>query len=288
MDIALLSLFSLYIFLLFACGITSLVFQFIGDYRQGASNPLEPWHLKWSEAFLIGWGLLTAVLALSIAIPQAALRAEDRDIQLAIQVAGWQGGLLLILIALIYLYPRQFHLTLNPQKPGLWRIVSQAVVQLLAAFILFMLVALCWRGILLYIKSLGLGDLTGEQELIGLLAAGLSMPVGVLVALLVAAVIIAPVAEEILFRGLLYRFLKSRISARWAMIASSVCFGAIHGNMASFIPLTFLGMILVRAYERTGSLKVPILMHALFNANTTFIVLINPYIEEMSDKFTGS
>lgn len=287
-DTALLSLFSLYTFILFAGGLAAVVFQFIADAREGNTNPLEPWRLRWSDAFLLGWGFITAMLALSLALAKIGdLQISDNQ-QLIINVVGWQGGMLLLLLGLLFLFPRQFNLVLSPQKPGLRRVLWQAIAQWLAAFFLIMLISLCWQGVLLYLKKLGLGDYTEKQELVTLLSQSLSLPLGVLLALLAVAVIIAPLAEELLFRGLLYRFLKSRMSARWAMVASSVCFGAIHFNVSSFIPLTFFGMVLVRAYERTGSLKVPILMHALFNASTTFFALASSHIQEMADRISAT
>lgn len=282
MDIAHTILFSLYGFLLFSGAIIALVFQFRADFQSNRSNPLEPWKLKWSEALLLAWGLVVALLALAIALGHVVSRQEDSAAQIVTQVLGWQGGLLALLIVLTYVYPGQFNFKLSPQKlrflPALW----QALIQLLAALALLIPVNLCWRAALNYIQAKGLGNFVEEQEIVGLFAKAQAMPPAAIIALIVTAIIIAPIAEELLFRGMFYRFLKDRISARAAMVVSAVCFGAIHGNMFSFIPLTFLGMLLVRAYERSGSLKVPILMHALFNANATFIIMMQPYLENFT------
>lgn len=282
MDIAHTLLFSLYGFVLFSGAIAALVFQFRADFLGGRGNPLEPWRLKWSDALLLAWGLVVALLALAIALGHVVSRQEDSAYQIVTQVLGWQGGLLALLLALIYLYPGQFNFRLSPQTlrflPALW----QAVIQLLAALALIIPVNLCWRAALNYIQANGLGSFAEEQEIVGLFAKAQAMPAAAIISLIVTAIIIAPIAEELLFRGMFYRFLKDRISARWAMTISAVCFGAIHGNMFSFVPLTFLGMLLVRAYERSGNLKVPILMHALFNANATFIILMQPYLENFN------
>jgi membrane protease YdiL (CAAX protease family) len=79
-------------------------------------------------------------------------------------------------------------------------------------------------------------------------------------------VLLAPAAEEVLFRGLLYPWLK-RTGHRWlAIFGSALLFGAIHANLATFLPLTVLALMLTVLYERTGNLLAPIAAHAVFNA----------------------
>jgi membrane protease YdiL (CAAX protease family) len=82
----------------------------------------------------------------------------------------------------------------------------------------------------------------------------------------VAAVIIAPVVEETLFRGFLYGIGK-RFTDRWfSAIVVSFLFAAMHQHVGSLVPLFVLAFSFTLAYEATGSLLVPIFMHSLFNA----------------------
>ncbi len=91
---------------------------------------------------------------------------------------------------------------------------------------------------------------------------------------LVAAVIIAPLWEEVVFRGVLYPFCKAHLG-RWpALITTGLLFGAIHGHLPSFLPLALLGVVLGLAYERTGSLWSPILLHTFFNLGTSINLLL--------------
>lgn len=92
-------------------------------------------------------------------------------------------------------------------------------------------------------------------------------------AIFVSAVIVAPVAEEILFRGLLYATAKRYSERYFAAVFSSLAFGLVHANLASFAPLVVLGMLFALAYEITGCLAVPMLMHALFNAFSVALIL---------------
>ncbi len=80
------------------------------------------------------------------------------------------------------------------------------------------------------------------------------------------AVIIAPIAEETIFRGFIYGVVKS-FSERWfAAIFTSLVFAAVHQHVGSLPALFVLAMGFAMAYEATGCLLVPMFMHALFNA----------------------
>jgi membrane protease YdiL (CAAX protease family) len=95
-------------------------------------------------------------------------------------------------------------------------------------------------------------------------------PIAVVAALWVGAVVIAPLAEESFFRGLLQTFLSNIIPNRWPAIAlTSVAFGLIHFPQPHAIgALIVLGLLIGYAYERTGSLLVAAFIHAVFNLKT--------------------
>ena len=98
--------------------------------------------------------------------------------------------------------------------------------------------------------------------------------VGERIALGFAAIVIAPIFEEGLFRGILYPAIKNAGYPTLALAGTSLLFGAIHVSILTFLPLTFLGLMFAVLYEKTDSLLAPILSHALFNAvNFAYIVL---------------
>ena len=98
---------------------------------------------------------------------------------------------------------------------------------------------------------------------------------GLLVAIAVSAIIIAPIAEELIFRGYLYPVVK-RFTDRWfASIFSGVFFGVIHFNVMGLPILALMGFILAVIYEKSGSLWVPIGCHAAFNATSVGLMLIS-------------
>jgi Predicted metal-dependent membrane protease len=86
------------------------------------------------------------------------------------------------------------------------------------------------------------------------------------------AVIIAPLAEEVLFRGILYPAIRQHGYPRLALWGGAVFFGAIHMNVATFIPLTIFAVALAWLYDRTRNLTTPVMAHLVFNM-TNFIML---------------
>jgi membrane protease YdiL (CAAX protease family) len=84
--------------------------------------------------------------------------------------------------------------------------------------------------------------------------------------------VIAPCTEEFLFRGFFYRAWKRYLGPFGAGLIASALFAAVHGSVSALGGLFVLACCLTLAYERTGSLLVPIGMHASFNfANLCFL-----------------
>lgn len=88
-----------------------------------------------------------------------------------------------------------------------------------------------------------------------------------------AAVVAAPLCEEIVFRGYFYPVLK-RFTGLWpAALCSSLVFSCAHGNLTAALPLFLFGGLLVWLYEKTGSLWAPVAVHFCFNGATVLIQL---------------
>lgn len=82
----------------------------------------------------------------------------------------------------------------------------------------------------------------------------------------VITVVIAPIAEETLFRGILYPTIKQHGFPRAALWGTSVLFALIHCNLAVFLPLLMMALLLVWLYEKTDNLLAPVTAHVIFNA----------------------
>lgn len=92
---------------------------------------------------------------------------------------------------------------------------------------------------------------------------------------LLGACILGPVCEELLFRGLLAGRL-ARYGQKPAALVSALLFGLYHANVSQFFYAFALGLLLAYAYFYTGSIKVPILLHMLFNFYGSAVVLLLP------------
>ncbi len=97
-------------------------------------------------------------------------------------------------------------------------------------------------------------------------SAALSSPLGALTALLAAGAL-APVFEEILFRGLVQTELMRAFPAWAAILLSSLGFAAMHGLLFQSLFTFFCGLALGWVYYRTGSLLPGIALHITFNAS---------------------
>lgn len=88
---------------------------------------------------------------------------------------------------------------------------------------------------------------------------------------IVATCIGAPLVEELLFRGLVYKRMRTRFKVIPCMIFSSLIFGAVHGNIVQFVYAFLIGLILAFVYEKFKTIWAPIIFHA--GANLLSIIL---------------
>jgi membrane protease YdiL (CAAX protease family) len=91
--------------------------------------------------------------------------------------------------------------------------------------------------------------------------------------LIVLAVFIAPVVEEVIFRGFVFNALLRYVPVGLAAVASGVIFGLAHFDRTAFFPLACGGIVLALVYYRTGSLISSMLTHGTFNAVNVVLVL---------------
>ena len=98
------------------------------------------------------------------------------------------------------------------------------------------------------------------------------------------AVVIAPVAEEFVFRGMLYPFVKQLGRPRAALFGVSALFAAIHFDAGTFVPLFAFALVLTWLYEMTDCLLAPIAAHSLFNGANLAALYFLPQINEFLEK----
>lgn len=132
--------------------------------------------------------------------------------------------------------------------------------------------SLFWVCFLMILRIFGWIDEIKPQELIIVFQnGGDPLAIGLLV---IFAVLLAPIVEELIFRGCIYRFFKSKTRVVYAQIAAACLFSMVHANLSAFVPLFVIGILLSRVYERSGSILTPICFHALYNGLTLFILFL--------------
>jgi membrane protease YdiL (CAAX protease family) len=99
--------------------------------------------------------------------------------------------------------------------------------------------------------------------------------VGLLLLALLVTAVAAPICEEIFFRGMLFRLLRTRVPLWAAVLVSAVAFGLAHASpvvsLALLPTFMFMGIVLALVYIRTGWLTNSILLHGLSNAIATVV-----------------
>ncbi len=89
-----------------------------------------------------------------------------------------------------------------------------------------------------------------------------------------AIVILAPIAEELFFRGVVFNAFLREGGRRWAFIGSSALFAVIHLSLIAAVPIFLLGLALAWVYDRTNNLLAPIAMHMVVNGASVVIALL--------------
>ena len=111
------------------------------------------------------------------------------------------------------------------------------------------------------------------QDLVLWLKPG-TYPISIRLLLMAFALFEAPLVEEPLFRGVMFRGFAKAMPAWAAMAASGFVFALIHVNAATFLPLWYLGVAFAWLYWRTGTILAPMAAHFLFNLLNLVLVLM--------------
>jgi membrane protease YdiL (CAAX protease family) len=136
------------------------------------------------------------------------------------------------------------------------RVLSTAVVLLLAATPLILLAEVLTQN--------AFGSGSSKQEIVDLF--NTSRTIGQRVAIIVLAVVVAPISEEFIFRFFIYGVVRRYFGVVIALVFNSLLFAAAHIHLPSAVPLFVLGSCFTLAYEWSGSILVCMAMHALFNS----------------------
>lgn len=146
-----------------------------------------------------------------------------------------------------------------------------------------------WRGVLAYLMAMPIIFAVGyiyqmilihfgyeptQQPIMKYLAG--DIPAWTRIYGVVLAILIAPVAEELLFRGLLLPLIARKLGVLGAVLGVSFIFAAMHLFIPALVPLFFISIAFSLAYVYTGSLATPIAFHSIFNTvNLAFFIALH-------------
>jgi membrane protease YdiL (CAAX protease family) len=242
-------------------------------------------------SLIVGTALVNTGVGLGLRLAHAH---PDDDVRQLMVAAGGEA----LAVAVVLVLARE---TVAPNRTGLarlglglWRVPVALAGGATALFILFPLIQLAGEAVVQLYRAFHLPPIQPHQML--QMMDKDHGPALTVLAVLTAAVV-APVAEELAFRGLMQTMLArmfnraadglglpllvdgaapsttdpsaaspTRPVARWAaVLTTSVAFAAVHGEPAFLAPIFVLSVGLGFAYERSSNLWMPIVAHGLFN-----------------------
>ncbi|HEY0136151.1 MAG TPA: CPBP family intramembrane glutamic endopeptidase [Nannocystis sp.] len=162
---------------------------------------------------------------------------------------------------------------LSAPPPAVWRVAGPAATA--GQVVLHVLLAIAGSYVLALLMHL-LGAPVSEQRLVLDLVAGGDLRRPELATLALSALVLAPVGEELFFRGQLMRRTWQRGGPVAAYLASALLFAAFHGNLQGFVVYTWLGLVFGLVYARTGRIGAAMVVHFGNNALTLAMLLLTP------------
>ena len=261
------ALISVVILLIIACSAMLWIKQLLGgkEIEDAEREPLPAWPIGWTNFLIFVCAIIVGIFFMQILV--GALFADiiheaDGELTMAtaiISVCILHIPMLAVFFGLRRGYPLHYSGSLNSIRMHFGQALPRALVLFVRFVPVIWIASLIWGG-LIYVLDLE----APPQPLITLFAEGGNVFGMTLMALF--AVVLAPISEELLFRGCLYRFLKSQTNISFAFLISGALFAIMHGNLATFVPLMIIGILLAYLYEQEGNILVPICFHACFNA----------------------
>jgi uncharacterized protein len=232
----------------------------------------KPWGLEdLGRRLIITAGCFYASFAFGMVAQHYARPVEASVSQMLFAVLSFQGAAVL----LVWLFVREHHVGWKEAfgfDNGRGRAVLLGLG--LACVFLPLTLALQWVSARVILPRLHL--VPEEQQAVETLR--LAHGWVARAALGAVTILVAPLAEELLFRGILYPWIKQVGFPRLALWGTSLVFAAIHLNVATFLPLTALALALALLYERTDNLLAPIAAHAAFNAFNFGLLFVSEWI----------
>ena len=262
------------------------VYGLVGEWRRIkaagrlSAGTLKPWTAGGGELFIfLGVWLLSFLVLPQIGFKIAGLVYPEVNLAAnPVYAVGFYQPLVLTLVLGIVL-PKCSRLTLAAgwnaaESPPLLSRLSLRTGGNVWGFFGILLICVCVAGLISQCVPLlfpSLKALWAQNQILVDNLRDLEYP-SVLFFTVPSIVVFTPIVEEIFFRAGVYRLLKSKMPAIPAALLTGFCFAILHDSFSGILPLAVLSCVLCYAYERTGKLAVPVILHGLFNLNTLLMI----------------
>jgi len=213
--------------------------------------------------------LLTSFFLVTLAGASTHKASQMRTVDL-VASGALTVGLLLALAGFLRL--RRFDLNLigGFSRIGFFRTVVTGAILILAAYPLIFLADIATQRLSRSPPQ--------RQAIVEMFSESMNLEQRILI--IVLAVSLAPLAEEFIFRFFIYGVARRYFGRFIGVLVSSLLFAAVHAHLPSFAPLFVLGTCFAIAYEWSGSILVPMTMHALFNGITLTALAFPEFVQQ--------
>ncbi len=258
------------------CAIGALGYLFIVLRAVGAFRPLRlvapsSWTARHSVGIFFLYLLLMAAAAVLSAETAHALNIADSSGRYLVVQFAFTYALTAVAIVAVFFVASRGALPLEALgfrsasfatslKRGFALFLLYLPMQILIPF----LIGLAWNAVT--------GHYPEEQEAVRLIE---TASPALLAVIAVAACILAPFFEEVIFRAFIQRGLETTFGPGFAIVITTALFCGIHEGIAAKIALVPLALILSLAYHRSRDIVANITFHALFNAASLVVAVLS-------------
>lgn len=217
--------------------------------------------LQWkAPAFIF---ILTSVIVLALRFTYYGLGYQSPAAELAISVVIQN---VLLVGAILYYMKRRVHLPLA--AIDLRPIGAETVRRSIFWGVGFVI---CMNGLMFLLNWILPKDIPAQsvETIFSIGPTRIAFPVSLFV-----MAVVAPIAEELFFRGLLFHSLPAALGERGAMLITSLCFGLAHGDIYRLMPLTLAGYFFQVLAKRSGSIVASMIAHGVWNGLTVVFAFV--------------
>ncbi|MBR6627763.1 MAG: HAD hydrolase-like protein [Lachnospiraceae bacterium] len=227
--------------------------EFLLREKEYIQMPLTLWQCASRMAYYFVWFVavrLAVMVFSSYLLERMGMTGVSKDMEIGLTAIGYAAGLAVIYPAASAAVKKAsktmklLHLWREPFRNYLWMILATLGLQI---------------GLTSLLALTGLSG-SAEYKVVAESQFGGNVLLGIL-----CFGLITPVAEELMFRGVIYNTIREVMGRKISCLLTAVLFGLYHGNTTQALYAFAMGVFFVYAYEYFGSFKWPVILHMLVN-----------------------